>query len=777
MYDIAKKARAANRAKAHKLADRPVERVDSADWTPPPLLKADVKTGMRPVSRRAYKSGGKVSGTVAPVRADRKKRKAGGATEQPIVDRYVNRDLKKANEYRDGEKHIGGMKTGSRAKKESGGGTGPNRFFDPMYGLSDEQKAMVKKGVDPFGADRMLHLKESKPKATEQAPLPPRRPTASEIDNMNAMGKSGMKKGGRAKKQDGGPMTDPRLGLVKNKALEFAQNLPTPGLKKGGKVKHSDVAEDKALIKKMVKGKALKDAKCGGGRAERNAGGRIGKLGGGGLAGLGKVGGGGLGSLGGAGAKPMPNPLNAMPRTSAPSGIASLGSNPAMMGGVTGKNVNMGSTPAMPVNNGIGGMGGGMLSPQPFMPDRATYSGPMGGGMLPPGSGGFSPFGGVPANAGQMTPMNVQQMPANASAMNMLPPGSGGIASLAQNQLQSQLDADKARYGYVSTGPGAPPPQFGGGQLPVRDYAAPPQFRGLFDSPAVQRPPIDSPAVQGPPNFMLGGYKDYLKGARQGGDNNPMNRSNFRQFRQMLRNEIDQNPELAPPQFGGRGGIGGLGGPLGTGFDAQGRGIYDANPNMITRKSGGRVAKATGGGLEDGYRKGGSPKGRGRTQVNIIIGKGQDQQNPAQMMQGQQMPPMAPPAMPPMGGQPPMPQMGGAGAPQMPPMGGQPPMGFKSGGRITKVARSYKDMEAGAGSGEGRLQKTDIAKRNPKPKFDEGFNPYEGRGYPNKVLGATGGRTARKEGGKVYRSYKDMDAGAGSGKGRLEKTEIESRKK
>jgi hypothetical protein len=73
----------------------------------------------------------------------------------------------------------------------------------------------------------------------------------------------------------------------------------------------------------------------------------------------------------------------------------------------------------------------------------------------------------------------------------------------------------------------------------------------------------------------------------------------------------------------------------------------------------------------------------------------------------------------------------------------------KSGGRVAKVASSYKDMEAGAGSGEGRLQKTDIAKA----------------------------RAYRKTGGKVYRSYKDMDAGAGSGEGRLEKIEIQSRKR
>ena len=45
--------------------------------------------------------------------------------------------------------------------------------------------------------------------------------------------------------------------------------------------------------------------------------------------------------------------------------------------------------------------------------------------------------------------------------------------------------------------------------------------------------------------------------------------------------------------------------------------------------------------------------------------------------------------------------------PAAPPM----PMGRKAGGRITKVASSYKDMEAGSGSGEGRLQKTDIAKK------------------------------------------------------------------
>jgi hypothetical protein len=167
---------------------------------------------------------------------------------------------------------------------------------------------------------------------------------------------------------------------------------------------------------------------------------------------------------------------------------------------------------------------------------------------------------------------------------------------------------------------------------------------------------------------------------------------------------------------------------------------------------------------------------------NVIVKSGRDDdKKPMNLQAPMGGAPMQPP-MPPMGmGAPqPAPQggpMGAPPAPQMPPMGPQMPGGFKRGGRITKVAKSYKDMEAGSGSGEGRLQKTDIAKRIPKPAFEKGLNLSDARGYPNKVPGATGGRTARKTGGKVYRSYKDMDAGSGSGMGRLEKTEIQSRKK
>jgi len=187
----------------------------------------------------------------------------------------------------------------------------------------------------------------------------------------------------------------------------------------------------------------------------------------------------------------------------------------------------------------------------------------------------------------------------------------------------------------------------------------------------------------------------------------------------------------------------------------------DKKDERTARKSGGRA--------------------KGKTNINIVIatGRGKKDEDQGDMpMPGGRMPIPAPrAAAAPMPGMMPPMAAAGMGAPPAPPPGMPAPMPRKDGGRITKVASSYKDMEAGAGSGEGRLQKTDIAAKQPKPGLKRGVIVDDNKGYPNKVNGATGGRTARKEGGKVYRSYKDMDAGAGSGKGRLEKTEIESHKR
>lgn len=160
----------------------------------------------------------------------------------------------------------------------------------------------------------------------------------------------------------------------------------------------------------------------------------------------------------------------------------------------------------------------------------------------------------------------------------------------------------------------------------------------------------------------------------------------------------------------------------------------------LKHEEGGRVERKAGG------------RAKGKTNINIVIATGQKPPMPG--MQG--MPPVGPRdgavpvpvpvAAPPAAAMPPMP-------PPMPP--GAPAMGRKAGGRITKVAHSYKDMQAGAASGEGRLQKTDIAKR-----------------HADAPAHKAGGRIS-----KVAKSYKDMTAGAGSGEGRLQKEDIAVAKK
>ena len=259
MSETSEKARAAMKAKAKRLAeDRPMEKVASADWSPPAMLKAGVQTGMRPVSPRAYKRGGKVQGEHAQKRADRAPRKAGGKAEMPLVDRYINRDNKKANEFRDGEKHTGGMKKGGaahhRKHRDEGGRTAMDRIKDAAGYNSPDYSPKTDPNYKPDNA-----------------------PSQSEKDALAKMsGTTTRKSGGRTKKMDGGPM-GAMMGPVggANAMMQKASGVAgvpsalmgfnrgasrlshAAGLKKGGKAEgHPDEAADKALIKKMVKSEA-----------------------------------------------------------------------------------------------------------------------------------------------------------------------------------------------------------------------------------------------------------------------------------------------------------------------------------------------------------------------------------------------------------------------------------------------------------------------------------------------------------------------------------------
>jgi len=240
MSQTAKTSRDAMKAKAKRLASAdPHTKVDSSDWTPPSAENASTQTGMRPLSKRAYKKGGKVIGKAegmkAAHRADRAPRKSGGRSEPDRAHRYltpdnlINRDVRMANEAREGTKHIGGLKHGGKAHKSNGGG------FDMGGG-----------GLDMGQADRSLRRSSSKPKPKSYSVLNSSGKVVSTHDNhgdaMRKLFKLGddldfgghelkanYKSGGRAHKFSGGVGENP-VGQ-QNQMMGKAAGM----MKKGGR--------------------------------------------------------------------------------------------------------------------------------------------------------------------------------------------------------------------------------------------------------------------------------------------------------------------------------------------------------------------------------------------------------------------------------------------------------------------------------------------------------------------------------------------------------------
>ena len=236
----------------------PHTKVDSSSWSPPEMLEADKQNGMRPVSKRQYKSGGKVHGEHAKKRADRKARKEGGRAMS--VDGFINRDDKMANDERAGVKKVGGMKRGGRTHKNEGGDIDPSlmdwKILRQKLKNSVKEKTAASKGkasANPLMGGKQIN-----------------------DDQNESFTSSGLKRGGRAHKGDGGiadlirqdeieqgmkgrglpmrvPMPTPRPA---DKPVKYTGPKPTTnpntGYKKGGAA-HPDIAEDKALIRKMVK--------------------------------------------------------------------------------------------------------------------------------------------------------------------------------------------------------------------------------------------------------------------------------------------------------------------------------------------------------------------------------------------------------------------------------------------------------------------------------------------------------------------------------------------
>ena len=211
-----KQAKAAMNEKISRMTAPLKGPVDASGWTAYDPLDADVKTGMRPVSRRAYKSGGKVDakpeGKMCGGRADRKAKKDGG---KAIAMAYANRNMKEANEERDGKKHVGGMKSGGRAKKYVGGGMpygGANFGIPQGTGVSKmREMAGYKKGGKVSG-ETWEHSKEDlkqDKKLAKKHGMSMEKWEKSKLDKKHDAQQSskGLKAGGRAKKQEGGGMT------------------------------------------------------------------------------------------------------------------------------------------------------------------------------------------------------------------------------------------------------------------------------------------------------------------------------------------------------------------------------------------------------------------------------------------------------------------------------------------------------------------------------------------------------------------------------------------
>jgi hypothetical protein len=587
MSEMAKSARKALKSKAERLVSDPQKKVDSSTWTPPEPLNADVKTGMRPVSRRAFKSGGKVTGEANAARADKAPRAYANAK--------VNRNVKNANEEREGVKHIGGMKKGGVAKK--GGGA-----LDALSIVSPAAMAY----------------------------------------NMMKGDKDEKKHGGRTKKKFGGGNGDsvlPENSDYKRK-LEAAGKGQSPDAQRQ-RNEMRDMLNKPSFPKEMEYEHYMSMPK-------RKAGGRIKK----------QSGGRGVGEA-------ARNALANRERDDAEHAI-----------------------------------------------NEAKWS----------------------------------QAKADTGGQWGRAKNEEIAASKWHDYAKNKSDRVNKETGYSSS----------------NFYKKGGRTKKMDGGPMVSDRPDARLGMVSPTRMKFAGAQGtpYKKGGK-------IKDKSFDEIRKEYGTQVMQK-----------------GGAAKHGDEAMDKALI----KKMVKKS--ALEKCEGGSTTKRMARKDGGRAKGKTNINIVVNTGKKDSTETPMgMPNPGMPPMArPPVMPvpaPAPGSMP-PGLAGAGAPPMgmPPGAGpggpsMPPpsmMARKTGGRVTKIAKSYKDMEAGAGSGEGRLQKTDIAKRLPKPRED-GKNVFDGVGYPNKVPGATGGRTARKAGGGVYRSYKDMDAGAGSGEGRLEKTEIQRSKR
>lgn len=264
--DAAHRYREHMRAKAERLGGgEDATGVDASDFTPAEKLYAGVKTGMRPVSRQARKSGGAVMGAHARATPGRAGRKVGG----DCGDSYVNRDQKAANAEREGEYPNGGMKKGGRARRQDGGGMfgsgDPAPSGTPAGEPSQQDQDKIKPTPRNYNTGFRAHggraerkfggylPREGGPSETRAL----RAKSASGATQRNGRpaaedGRLGRAYGGRAGKQAGGPLATPlAAGMGGQGRMNFnfgpqASEGAKLGIKTGGSVHLKDGGRAKA---------------------------------------------------------------------------------------------------------------------------------------------------------------------------------------------------------------------------------------------------------------------------------------------------------------------------------------------------------------------------------------------------------------------------------------------------------------------------------------------------------------------------------------------------
>jgi hypothetical protein len=274
MSEMAKEARAKMREKAKRMTEAgdPHKKVDASSWEPTEQLNANAKTGLRPVSRRQFRKGGKVLGKESAKHAGKKPRKTGS---DPITaNSYLNRNVKEANAEL-GKPHVGGFKKGGavhwKHKRDGGDLEGSGTTITDDKGRTVFGNPQSGQVPPASAAQKAEAAKEAAARAAADA-----KERAREDEMFRSYRSTGKKHGGsahhkshRKHKMDGGMnLSDPRAvaaarmaaasqqASVPSGRMGFqargAQPMPMSGMKRGGKA-HGDIVEDKKLIKKAFR--------------------------------------------------------------------------------------------------------------------------------------------------------------------------------------------------------------------------------------------------------------------------------------------------------------------------------------------------------------------------------------------------------------------------------------------------------------------------------------------------------------------------------------------